>query len=510
MAFWDGLIGALFSARTKARAPARMSYDAARRSYRNADWRVVTTDAAGATEGQIVPLRAQARDMRRNNPHAARIIQAIGANVVGTGIEVTVQHPDEARRDAANTLLREHIHTPAIDADGVLDLLGLQRLIAEAVAESGEVLIRRRWRREADGLKLPLQIQVLEADYLDHSKTVSLPNGNQVIQGIEFDLIGRRVAYWLHQGHPGTRGWRAASWDVKRVPASEIAHVYRMDRPGQVRGVTWLAPVMLRLDDLARYQEAELVRQKVAAMFAMFVHDQPGMDPADVGPVAGETEDGHPIEEVAPGAIEYLPNGKTLSFTSPPATAETEFVKRNLQAIAAGIGITAESLTFNMTDVNFSSGRMGWQEMARNVNAWRWQMMIPQACEPIGRWLLEAMAFRMPTDGMTLVHTPPRREMVDPSTEIPALVSEVRAGFRSWQSIIREYGEVPDRVLDELSADTAAFDARGLVLDVDARRVSAAGLTQARPTSSQNYPDPANQPPLAPAAAGRPESTPNA
>ena len=73
-----------------------------------------------------------------------------------------------------------------------------------SVAESGEVLVRRRRRRLSDGYPVSVQLQVLEADYLDTSKTTALPNGGQIIQGVEFDVLGNLVAYWLFRQHPGS------------------------------------------------------------------------------------------------------------------------------------------------------------------------------------------------------------------------------------------------------------------------------------------------------------------
>ena len=72
-----------------------------------------------------------------------------------------------------------------------------------SLVESGEVLVRLRERRVEDGLPVPLQLQVLEADHLDSGKTEELRDGGFILQGIEFDALGRRRAYWLYPTHPG-------------------------------------------------------------------------------------------------------------------------------------------------------------------------------------------------------------------------------------------------------------------------------------------------------------------
>ena len=140
------------------------------------------------------------------------------------------------------------------------------RIVALPLPEPGpgEVLVRRV--RGGPSRAIPMQIQVLEPDYLDPSRD-GARGGNEVREGIEYDPAGRRVAYWLFDRHPGE--WRTltrATLESRRVPASEVLHVYRQDRPGQMRGVSWFAPIALQLQDLADHQEAQLLRQKIAAL----------------------------------------------------------------------------------------------------------------------------------------------------------------------------------------------------------------------------------------------------
>src|SRR3990170_8310261 len=97
------------------------------------------------------------------------------------------------------------------------------------VVEAGEGLVRKRLRLPEDGLAIPFQIQVLEPDYLDTTKTaVKLPNKGWITGGVEFDAIGRRAAYWLFPEHPGSE--RSTTITSQRVPAESVLHVYRQDR----------------------------------------------------------------------------------------------------------------------------------------------------------------------------------------------------------------------------------------------------------------------------------------
>ena len=91
------------------------------------------------------------------------------------------------------------------------------------------------------------------------------------MQGIEFDPLGRRRAYWLHAEHPGDAyGALQNGLQSRPVPASEIAHIYEKQR-AQARGVPWGAPVIRSLHDLDDCEVAELVRKKTEACVTAIV-----------------------------------------------------------------------------------------------------------------------------------------------------------------------------------------------------------------------------------------------
>jgi capsid protein len=61
-----------------------MAFDGATRGRRAQGWRVVSTDANAENLPALSRLRDVARDMVRNNPHAARGKSVLANNIVGT------------------------------------------------------------------------------------------------------------------------------------------------------------------------------------------------------------------------------------------------------------------------------------------------------------------------------------------------------------------------------------------------------------------------------------------
>jgi lambda family phage portal protein len=346
-------------------------------------------------------------------------------------------------------VIRDHLMTPAIDAYGVEGLPGLQRQVMNAVFCDGEILVRRRLRnlKFAAGLTLPVQVQLLEVDYLD--ETITSYGQNDVIDGIEYGPTGQAVAYHLFDFHPGdTQRHRRGRYASTRVLAQNILHIRRIDRPGQMRGVSWLAPVMMTLGELSDYQEAQILKQRIAALLAFFVEASED----------GEVYDGQQLEELQPGAVVGLRPGQKVTASQPPEVANyQDFMREGVRTIATGLGLTYESFG-DLTGVNFSSGRMGRMEMDRFVQVWQQQIIINQFCHGIAKWTLDAwrlvqLSRGLPPPPDVIEWTAPRRPLIDPSKEIGAAIEEINAGLTSRQRKQREMGYDPELIARERQED---------------------------------------------------------
>lgn len=180
-----------------------------------------------------------------------------------------------------------------------------------SVIECGECFVRLSVDKKNPDV--PLKLQVLEAEHLDGTREQVLPNGNVIKSGIEFNKSGRKVAYYLYKEHPGDFHHGFSLQDVVRVLASEILHIYKVLRPGQIRGEPWLSNVLLKLHELDQYEDAELVRKKTAAMFTGFVTR---LDPENdmFNPKDGGNSG---ISGLEPGTMQFLDPGEDIKFSEP-------------------------------------------------------------------------------------------------------------------------------------------------------------------------------------------------
>lgn len=260
MGFLSRLFGAPAQETTSATFAPGLGYEASRATRRLAGWSAerATINALQARGGEV--LRARARQLVRDNPYASAATEAFVAAVVGDGITPS---PVLADKDLKTALKDFWLRwTDECDADGLTDLYGLQALVTRSLFVSGEAFIRFRTRRPEDGLSVPLQLQVIESEQLPLSYGVIQSQvGNEVRHGIEFDRIGRRVAYHFLKRRPGEAEIGGGISAIERtvVPASEVLHIYRPLEAGQIRGQSQLTPAMVRLYLLDSYDDAEAV-----------------------------------------------------------------------------------------------------------------------------------------------------------------------------------------------------------------------------------------------------------
>jgi len=452
----------------------KRKFEAASRSRRTAGWHAASTSANTENRQAITILRNRSRDLVRNNPYANRAVTLIANNVIGKGIIPYITNPNETAQTSFQELWKAWANSKECDFDGILTFPGIQNLVVKSMAESGEVLIRKRISTEFD--TIPLRLQVLESDFIVSSEfSVNEKNGNQIVQGIEFDSLGKRIAYHLYENHPGNSGFDLSnSFRTIRVPAEEIIHLFRTDRPGQIRGVPWLSSIMLRLKDFDEFEDAQLVRQKIAAAWSVFITDLQGDDDLS------EQERVDLGEKVEPGLIELLPPGRDVRFASPPGVSNyKEYTTTVLHAIAAGAGISYEALTGDLSEVNFSSARMGWLEFQRNIDSWRTSIVNPCLNDTTFKWFLnssELLGFK-PAETKA-EWTSPKREMIDPTKEIPAKIKAIRAGIEPLSDVIRQNGGNVEDKLREIAEVNKMLDTLGIILDIDPRKVLSTGKLQ--------------------------------
>lgn len=462
-------------------------YDAAGMGRRIASWNPPSAGPNNVLEG-VQRIRNRSRDTRRNDWAGESVIQKWSTNMVGIGITPRFKRiKSVTRRQEIMDLFLDFAKN--IDADGVLDVFGMQTLVVETWFDGGECFARRR-NRFPDEFKVPVQVQLLEPemvpDDLNTNSFKLLPQGNYIRQGVEFNKRGRRVAYWVYKTHPQDKSSNDIVYEQDmfvRVAASEITHIFKPKRPGQIRGVSLLAPVLTHLRNLGDYKDTVLERQKIANLFVMFIkRTLPTLDPTNplYGALSGLEQaiapSGEPLVPLAPGLIQELEDGQSVDFANPPeaGTTYSDYVRTEQMGTASGTGLPYELFAGDIKDISDRTLRVIINEFRRLASQYQWQIIIPMFCQPVIDWFADAcvLAGHITLEEAELVrrveHAPHGWEYIHPVQDIQGKVMAMEAGVVSRSAVIGERGDDRDQVDQEREDDKASEDAHGLTpVEVD-------------------------------------------
>ena len=443
-------------------------------------------------------LLARSRELVLTNGYAANACESYAANLVGDGIKPSSLIEDSDLRDTVQRLWLAW--TDQADADGLTDFYGLQAMIAREMFVAGECFVRIRPRRTEDGLLVPMQLQLLQSEMLPFEKIETAPNGNRIRCGIEFDRIGRRVAYHFRRRHPGDSTDRGLEFpETTRVLAEDVLHIYRPIDAGQIRGLPHVAPAMVRLFLLDQYDDAELDRKKTAAMFAGFITKNTP-DEALMGEVE-DTGEGIGIASLEPGTLQVLLPGEDIKFSSPADVGGgyEAFQYRTLLSISASLGLPYHLVTGDVRQANYSSLRAELVEFRRRIGQLQHGVMAHQFCRPVWTRWLEAAALSGALDLPDMVKAkpvhwiPPRWDWVDPLKDIQAQLLGIEAGLVSRRKAVEATGYDIEEIDRENAADAERAAALGLHYSTSPGETQGARATPQKQADPKQTPKQSNQ-----------------
>jgi len=451
------------------------AHHAASTARRMGGWRPTTMGPNSVVQADQARLVERSRDLARNNPQARKALSLYGTHIVGTGMK--------PRWLTKNTKLREALHeaweawAPLADADGVLCAYGMQALAVNEMAEGGETFGRFRPRRMSDGLPVPLQVQLAPTEQVPmfHNQ----PNGaNSVVQGVERNPIGQRVAYWMHRAHPGDpvpMGTAAANaLDLVRVPVGDMLHLYNVTRIGQLRGLPWLAAAMTTLQQVGLWQDASITRKQVLAMLVGFIRKSAaGATPDELAQVWGEVREKFgdlPAATLEPGTMQYLDIGEEVQFTNWQETsnADEAFMRTSFQSVASASDQIYEELSGDWNRVNDRTYRAAFNTFKRRARQWQFHLLAHQFVRRIvNRWVAVAVgsgAIQVPksvsdAELYRVMYVPERWEYLNPKQDVEAVLAQIEGRLTARSTEIAGGGDDAE-VVDQTIADDQAREAR--------------------------------------------------
>jgi lambda family phage portal protein len=403
--------------------------------------------------------------LAHNSPTGASFVEAWVTNMIGDGPTIKSSHPDP---DVAKQLEDRFADwCEHADIEGVDSLTGMLMTAVRSIVSSGEAL----FHFPVDGYG-NLRLRLLSSEQLDSSRTlpsmggVGGDTGPRVVSGVETDEQGRRIAYWLLKDSPD-QVW-AQITPSTRFDAVDVAHIFVRKFPGQVRGISWLTPIATRLLELDGLEDSALMKARVSALFAAFVTDPDGVTGIFNNTVAGSLGGDNTFNpnsvQFEPGMLQFLPPNCDIKF--PPIadmSTVTDLMRHMLRSIAAGGGLSYESLTGDLSQTNFSSARLGQSLQQRRIKGLQSTLLVSQLLLPIWRrWvLMEILTGRIsapdfesrPLDYLNAKFLWPGWPAIDPLKQSKADALDLASRTKSRAQIVADNGRDISDVDEEIEND---------------------------------------------------------
>lgn len=390
---------ALGAERFQARARMAISggYTGADRTRRaNQSGRVREMDADSAVLHDLPALREESQHQIRNSAIAGGAVRTNVTKVVGSGLKVKSQinrevlnlteEQADAWERAAEREFRLATETREIDAERQMPFSLLQGLAFFKTLEDGDVFVNMpRFKRP--GSPYSLKLQLIEGARVCNKDRA--PDTAFLAGGVKKDEYGAPVEYHVLNQHPGNFRIfdpKNASWTslpaFGRSGAPLVLHLFDKTRPGQTRGVPYLAPVIELIKQLGRYTDAEVMAAVVSGMLTVFVTNENG-DPT-VGNLASATDPADTTGlELGYGSVVGLMPGEKISTVTPgrPSTAFDPFVQAVLRQIGVALELPFELLIKHFT-ASYSAARAALEE-AWDYFSRRRHWLATSLCQPV-------------------------------------------------------------------------------------------------------------------------------
>ena len=436
-------------------------------------------------EQASLPLRMQVRNLERNHDLTRGALRTLVNNVVGPngiGIEPQPRRKDgtihEEYANALREAFRDWCRRPEVTQS--FSWARCQRMMVRSWWRDGECFAQGLIGKVPGldhGTRVPFSLELFEADMVPLNLN---DNSKRIRQGIEVNEWGRKRALYVYKLSPLADNFGLPNIaDVKRISFDNVLHIYTPDRLHQLRGVSELASVITRLDDLKDYEESERIAAKLAARLAMYVK-RGTPDLYDPDAIARD-EQGNPVPreiEIEAGTIfDGLGVGEEIGLidTKRPNPNALTWRQGQLRAAASGVGISNSSFSKSY-DGTYSAQRQELVEQWINyavltddfcgmavVPVWEWFVQIADMSGVVPR-----PADVVPESADDCLLVAQAMPWIDPLKEANAWNQLVRSGFASEVEAIRRRGGSPHDVMEQIAAFRKKAKEKGLVFESDA------------------------------------------
>lgn len=336
----------------------RAHFVSAEPAPRDADWWKADYTAADADANPATrrTLRMRSRYEYQNNAYARGVIQCLANDAIANGPRLRYASSD----DRLNTRI-ERDFTAWSETIRLADKLRAARI---ARAQDGEAFIYLAQNPALVGA-VKLDLALIDADrvtgdddlaHLDESAALGKP---MTVDGITYDRFGNPTSYRICRVHPS--GSVYAPQSAFEIPAANMLHIFRPDRPEQHRGVPELVAALPLFAKLRRYSNAVVASAEKAAEYGGILYTDHPTDgtAAQIEPMDAITLD---INQLT-----TMPEGWKMDelYVKAPIATYADFKREMLSEIGAAMGIPYAIVAGTSSGYTYASAKLDHQTYFR-------------------------------------------------------------------------------------------------------------------------------------------------
>ena len=437
-------------------------------------WTTTSTTINAKLRESLTSMRARSREQVINNPVGRRFSRLMKRNVVGPlGIQIQAKSQmngtlDNRANDAIESGLKDWGQRYA-DYGGMLSFVEMQRLAIATCVSDGEVILQRHPMSGPYGI----QYSFIDPELLDVTRNQQETNGNITRLGVEYNQRKTPVRYWFREVDPQGNYYSGSTYTLE---ANQIYHCYIPEWVDQARGIPWTHSSLFRLKMLDGYDISAITAARGGAAKMGFITGESS------GKYVGDEEDdeGNVISDFEAGIIEELPEGKDFKSFDPnyPHEQYGPFTKKAMRDVGVGFDMSYPSLSGDLEGANYSSIRWGGldeREMYIEIQNWFIRSFVAPIYEEWLRFAIPREAIKIGTAPLTRpigeylpAHYQGKRwSWVDPDKEMKANQSAIDNKLKSRSAIIRDMGEDPDTVWQEIAKENEILKTLGVTNDAE-------------------------------------------
>lgn len=427
-------------------------FDSGGRGRLNSGWNPSASPNEQQKRGERALIRARAQDLEHNSDIVGGILNAFERNVIGTGIMLQAKIPHDIPGNTSGELnqeierlWKEFCKPENIDITGTQSMEEMTAMLLRRYNVDGGICAVKVYVKDSD---FPFKIQLRSVDELN---TLTVPGeGKRIVEGIELDDYNRPIAYHFKKASDGY--FQDPSQSI-RIPAKDVIFLFEKNDPRQIREISRLATAMNRIKDANQYIEAISIKERVLACMSVFIKKSTptGSVGRGVRGASGSEVDYSGLS-LAPGMVGELNPGDEVQTVIPTGQASNtrDFLSTLVRMISAGLGLSYEAVSRDLSQVNYSSARQGLIE-DRKLYKKMQNMIINRFLRPIYLEFLESMYLKgninLPRETeikkkyTSHVWVPPGSTWIDPLKEAKANETALNSNQDTLARICAERGE---------------------------------------------------------------------